>query len=87
MFISWGDSVNQVTLYPPIIIELQNVLWFDDKASDREIWQPIFFIDQVMSLKESSEENQINTFLYNAYSTSKSNLSSLLINKIVNVEI
>jgi hypothetical protein len=39
MFTSWGDSVKQVTLYPPSksMIDIQNVLWFDDVDSDKEI--------------------------------------------------
>ena len=58
-----------------------------EKASDIKITQPIFIIDQVMNLKESMEENQINTFLCNADSRSKSDLSSLPMNQILNAEI
>lgn len=57
MFISWNDSVKQVTLYLPSksISKLQNFLWFDDEASDKYISQLVFSIDQVMSFKESSK--------------------------------
>ena len=56
MFISKGDLVKKVTLYPHtnFVTELQNFLWFDDEASDRDILQLVFAIYQVMSLKESS---------------------------------
>lgn len=40
MYVSWGDSIKEVTLYPPTksVIELKNVLWFDHEASDGEFF-------------------------------------------------
>lgn len=39
MFITQGDSIKQITLYPcsKSITKLQYVLRYDDEASDREI--------------------------------------------------
>ena len=48
MFISQGYSIKQITLYPhaKCIMEIQNILWYYDEASNRERMQPIFSIDQ-----------------------------------------
>ena len=67
MYISRGDSVKQIKLYPPTKPknEMQNILWNDNEASDIEMTQPIFTIDQIKSFEETSEENEISTFLRN----------------------
>ena len=59
MFISRGDSVKQIIVHPlaKLVTKLQYVLWYDYEASDREITQPIFSIDQLMSFKDTSEDN------------------------------
>ena len=70
MYISRGESVKQIKLYPPAQpkTETQNILWYDNEASDVETTQPIFTIDQIKSFQETSEENQISAFLCNANS-------------------
>jgi hypothetical protein len=52
MYISRGESVKQIKLYPPSQpkTETQNILWYDNEASDVETTQPIFTIDQIKSL-------------------------------------
>ena len=42
---------------------MQDETWFDKEPSDGEGSQPIFTIDQIGSLKQPSEENQITNFL------------------------
>ena len=88
MFLSWGDSIKQVTLYPPTksVIKLQEILWYDDESSDREITQPLFTIDQVMSFKETTKDNQINSMLCNIDYMLESDLASSSINQVLNVE-
>ena len=80
MYISRGESVKQIKLYPPSQpkTETQNILWYDNEASDIETTQPIFTIDQ-----ETSEENQISTFLCNSNSLEKDNSK---MERILNVE-
>jgi len=70
MYISRGESVKQIKLYPPAQpkIETQHILWYDNEASDVETTQPIFTIDQIKSFQEVTKENQISTFLCNANS-------------------
>ena len=65
MFLSQGNLVKQVSLYPSAksITEVQDVTWFDKEPSDGEISHPIFTIDQIGSLKQPSEENHITRFL------------------------
>ena len=48
-FISWGDLVKKINLYPPTmsVTKLQDVLWYDDEYIDKEIAQLVFSIDQV----------------------------------------
>ena len=59
MYLPWGDSFKQVSLYSPAkaITKLQDETWFDKEPSDGESSQPIFSIDQIGSLKQPSEEN------------------------------
>ena len=54
MFLSRGNIVKQVSLYPPAksITEVHDFTWFDKKPSDGESSQPIFTIDQIGSLKQ-----------------------------------
>ena len=49
MYISRGESVKQIKLYPPTLpkIETQHILWYDNEDSDVETTQPIFTIDQI----------------------------------------
>ena len=65
MYLPWGNSFKQVSLYPPAkaITKLQDETWFDKELSDGESSQPIFTIDQIGSLEQPSEENQITNFL------------------------
>ena len=51
MYISRGDSIKQIKLYPPAKpkSEMQNILWHDNEASDVDMTQPIFTIDQIKS--------------------------------------
>ena len=75
MYISRGESMKQIKLYPLAQpkTETQNILWYDNEASDIETTQPIFTIDQIKIFQETSEENQISTFLCNANSLEKDN--------------
>ena len=59
MFLSRGNLVKQVSLYPPTksITEVHDVTWFEKGPSDGEISQPIFTIDQLGSLKHPSKED------------------------------
>ena len=54
MFLSRGNLVKQVSLYPPAksIIEVGDVTWFDKETGDGESSHPIFTIDQIGSLKQ-----------------------------------
>jgi hypothetical protein len=65
MFISHGDLVKQVTLYPPAkpLTEMENSICYDNVDNDEKILQSIFTVDQPMNFKGNTEENQINTFL------------------------
>lgn len=45
---------------------MQDETWFDKELSDGERSQLIFTIDQIGSLKQPSEENQITNFLCDA---------------------
>ena len=65
MYLPQGNSFKQVSLYPPTkdITKMQDETWFDKEPSDGESSQPIFTIDQIGSLKQPSEENQITNFL------------------------
>lgn len=51
MYISRGESVKQIKLYPPAQpkTKTQNILWYDNEASDVETTQPIFTIYQIKS--------------------------------------
>jgi ASC-1-like (ASCH) protein len=75
IYISRGELVKQIKLYPPAQpkIETQNILWYDNEASDIETTQPIFTVEQFKSFQETSEENQISTFLCNANSLEQDN--------------
>lgn len=75
MYILRGDSVKQIKLYPPAKpkSEVKNILWHDNEASDVEMTQPIFTIDQIKSFHETSEENQISAFLCNMNSLEQDN--------------
>ena len=59
MYLPWGDSFKQVSLYPPskAITKLQDETWFDKEPRNGESSQPIFTIDQIGSLKQPSKEN------------------------------
>ena len=62
---------------------MKNILWYDNEASDVETTQPIFTIDQIKSSQETSEENQISTFLCNTNSLEQDNSA---MEKILNPE-
>ena len=68
MYLPQGNSFKQVSLYPPskAITKLQDETWFDKEPRDGESSQPIFTINQIGSLKQPSEENQITNFLSDA---------------------
>ena len=88
MFISRGDSIKQITLYPPtkLVMNLLDVLWYDDEVSDQNIIQPIFTIDQEMSLKDTTKDKKIIYVLCNIYFMSKSDLASFSsINKVISI--
>jgi hypothetical protein len=67
MLISHGDSVKNVTLYPPTKSshELENTPWLDTTNSDEENVQSISAIDHIMQFKVLTEEDQIQSFLVN----------------------
>ena len=77
--------MKQIKLYPLAQpkTETQNILWYDNEASDIETTQPIFTINQIKSFQEATEENQISTFLCNANSLGQDNAE---IERILNVE-
>jgi hypothetical protein len=54
MLIFHGDSVKNVTLYPPenSSHELENTPWLDITNSDEKNVQSIYVIDQIMQFKE-----------------------------------
>ena len=85
MYISRGESVKQIKIYPLTQpkTETQNILWYDSEARDVETTQPIFTIDQIKSFKETMEENQISTFLFSANSLEQDNSK---IERILNAE-
>jgi hypothetical protein len=85
MYISRGDSVKQIKVYPLVQPknETQNILWYGNEASDVETTQPIFTIDQIKSFQETLEENQISTFLCNVDSLEQDNSE---MEKILNPE-
>ena len=87
MYLPRGNSFKQVSIYPTAkaITKLQDETWFEKEPSDGESSQPIFTIDQIGSLKQPSEENQITNFLCDAEPIYHSTLTDMDLEKFFGI--